>query len=275
MIERVMLLDAVLDDREFTWLGPSMDKRRHFIRHLGDRLELEITHICCSATAQRRRSATFPDKLPIGVQPHAEPHVLHLPGDAPLADGLPAVPAAAHSHCSSVLFRWTIRLLVPRQLRKSGWPTCTPHASTWRRRSTRRSSRRWSGSSPSGNGSPNSGAGPADKRYLNLLKAYRTSEVSSALPTVARTIPEHAPDGRLTAHRRRHRTRVTGRSSASSCRGSTSISLPWLTSPDTNSRGRPGGRPRKWRLSPEAPDSIRPIRKLRASPLASAGTAKS
>ena len=39
MIERVMLLDAVLDDRELTWLGPSMDKRRHFIRHLGDRLD--------------------------------------------------------------------------------------------------------------------------------------------------------------------------------------------------------------------------------------------
>ena len=39
MIERVMLLDAVLDDREFVWLGPSMDKRRHFMRHLGDRLE--------------------------------------------------------------------------------------------------------------------------------------------------------------------------------------------------------------------------------------------
>ena len=40
MIERVMLLDAVLGDREFVWLGPSMDKRRHFTRHLGDRLEI-------------------------------------------------------------------------------------------------------------------------------------------------------------------------------------------------------------------------------------------
>ncbi|MBY0496318.1 MAG: helix-turn-helix domain-containing protein [Cyanobacteria bacterium] len=39
MIERVMLLDAVLDDRDFVWLGPSTDKHRHFIRHLGDRLE--------------------------------------------------------------------------------------------------------------------------------------------------------------------------------------------------------------------------------------------
>ena len=60
MIERVMLLDAVLDDREFTWLGPSMDKRRHFIRHLGDRLELGTTHTCCSVMAPRRRCATSP-----------------------------------------------------------------------------------------------------------------------------------------------------------------------------------------------------------------------
>jgi hypothetical protein len=39
VIERVMLLDAVLDDRDFTWLGPSMDKRRHFARYLDGKLE--------------------------------------------------------------------------------------------------------------------------------------------------------------------------------------------------------------------------------------------
>ena len=37
MMERVMLLDPVLDDREFTWLGPAMDKRRHFMGYLEDR----------------------------------------------------------------------------------------------------------------------------------------------------------------------------------------------------------------------------------------------
>jgi hypothetical protein len=58
MIERVMLLDAVLDDREFTWLGPSMDKRRHFIRHLGVVWNTGTTHTCCSAMAQRTRCAT-------------------------------------------------------------------------------------------------------------------------------------------------------------------------------------------------------------------------
>lgn len=45
-------------------------------------------------------------------------------------------------------------------------------------------------------------------------------------------------------------TAATAKSSASSCHASTCISLPWLTSPDTNSRGRPGGRPREMRLSP-------------------------
>ena len=60
MIERVMLLDAVLDDREFIWLGPSTDKRRHFIRHLGDRVELRDYHTCSSVMVQRRRCATSP-----------------------------------------------------------------------------------------------------------------------------------------------------------------------------------------------------------------------
>ena len=60
MIERVMLLDAVLDNRDFTWLGPSMDKRRHFVRHLGDRWNFGITHTCCSVMARRRRCATSP-----------------------------------------------------------------------------------------------------------------------------------------------------------------------------------------------------------------------
>ena len=39
MIERVMLLDAVLDDPSSSWLGPWRDKRRHFVRHLENRLD--------------------------------------------------------------------------------------------------------------------------------------------------------------------------------------------------------------------------------------------
>jgi hypothetical protein len=75
MIERVMLLDAVLDDREFTWLGPSMDKRRHFIRHLGDRLELRDYPHLLFGDGPEKTVRYFPDKLPIGMQPHADTHV--------------------------------------------------------------------------------------------------------------------------------------------------------------------------------------------------------
>lgn len=39
MIERVMLLDAVLADASCAWLGPGWDKRRHFVRHLENRLD--------------------------------------------------------------------------------------------------------------------------------------------------------------------------------------------------------------------------------------------
>jgi Phage integrase family len=39
MIERVMLLDAVLDEPACTWLGPARDKRRHFVCHLESRLD--------------------------------------------------------------------------------------------------------------------------------------------------------------------------------------------------------------------------------------------
>src|SRR5712691_6622063 len=97
MIERVMLLDAVLDDREFVWLGPSMDKRRHFRRHLGDRLEVRDYPHLLFGEGPEKTVRYFPDKLPVGIQAHADTHVFVYLRDASLADGLPAVPAAARA----------------------------------------------------------------------------------------------------------------------------------------------------------------------------------
>ena len=70
-----MLLDAVLDDRDFTWLGPSTDKRRHFMRHLEDRLETRDYPHLLFGDGPTKAVRYFPDKLPIGVQPYAHPHV--------------------------------------------------------------------------------------------------------------------------------------------------------------------------------------------------------
>src|SRR4029453_2993376 len=118
MIERVMLLDAVLDDREFVWLGPSSDKHRQFVRHLGDRLEHRDYPPLMFGEGPDKAVRYFPDKLPIGMQPHADSHVfLYLvtrpsPMDFRLFLLRP-VPRLR------VLFRWTIRLLLPRKLLKA------------------------------------------------------------------------------------------------------------------------------------------------------------
>jgi hypothetical protein len=118
MIERVMLLDAVLDDREFTWLGPSMDKRRHFIRHLEDRLELRDCPHLLFGDGPEKTVRYFPDKLPIGMQPHADTHVFVylVTRPSPMDFRLFLL---RHVPLLRVLFRWTVRLLLPRKLVKA------------------------------------------------------------------------------------------------------------------------------------------------------------
>ena len=71
MIERVMLLDAVLDAPDFTWLGPSTDKRRYFMRHLEDRLERRDYPHLLFGDGPTKVVRDFPDKLPIGVPPRS------------------------------------------------------------------------------------------------------------------------------------------------------------------------------------------------------------
>lgn len=79
MIERVMLLDAALDDRELVWLGPSLDKRRHFMRHLGDRLEVQNYPHLLFGEGREKSVRYFPDKLPIGVKISRRHSRLRLP----------------------------------------------------------------------------------------------------------------------------------------------------------------------------------------------------
>ena len=71
MIERVMLLDTVLDDGSCTWLGPPIDKRRHFMRHLESRLDPREYPNLLFGDGPGKTARYFPDKLPIGIQPYA------------------------------------------------------------------------------------------------------------------------------------------------------------------------------------------------------------
>jgi hypothetical protein len=173
MIERVMLLDAVLDDCDFVWLGPSMDKRRHFMRHLGDRLEVRDYPHLLFGDGPAKTVRYFPDKLPIGMQPYGEPHVFVylVTHPSPMDFRLFLL---RHSALLRVLLRWTVRLLFPRQLSKArlaylhaarehlATPLEPSNVETLERLFLERKRL------------AEPGAGPADQRYLKVSSAYRT-----------------------------------------------------------------------------------------------------
>jgi hypothetical protein len=117
LFERVMILDAVLEGRDFAWLGTAIDKRRHFMRYLGDRLpNTDYLHLTFG-DGEAKAVRYFPDKLPIGVQPHSHPHVLLylVTNPSPMDFRLFLL---RHMALLTVLHRWTIRFLVPRQLKR-------------------------------------------------------------------------------------------------------------------------------------------------------------
>jgi hypothetical protein len=115
LIERVMLLDAVLGDSTFVWLGPSRDKLRHFAASLGDRVRPDELPRLAFGSGAAKTVRAFPDKLPIGIQPYAPPHVLlylvtnHSPLDFRAF-------LLRHTTLLGGLREWTLRLLVPRPL---------------------------------------------------------------------------------------------------------------------------------------------------------------
>ena len=112
MIERLMVLDAVLDDSTFTWLATEFDKRSHFIRQLGNDLPLkEYPRLTFGhGTAQTVR--LFPDKMPIGIQRDRWDHrFLYLVTRPEPMDFRMFL--LRHAELLRSLHQWTIRVLVP------------------------------------------------------------------------------------------------------------------------------------------------------------------
>jgi hypothetical protein len=112
MIERVMVLDAVLADRTFTWLGTEFDKRSYFMRRLQGRVELREFPRLTFGSGTQARHRYFPDKLPIGIEQSGTDHVfLYLvTGPMPMDFRLFLL---RHSEVLRPLYQWTIRVLVP------------------------------------------------------------------------------------------------------------------------------------------------------------------
>ncbi len=149
-----MLLDTVLDDHDVVWLGRATDKRRHFMRHLVDRLGTgEFPHVLFG-DGPAKTVRYFPDKLPIGVLPGLDSHVFVylVTHPSPMDFRLFLL---RHIALFRVLFRWTVRLLLPRQLAKARLAylhAAREHLATPVDPS---SSRPWTGCSPNESVSPN------------------------------------------------------------------------------------------------------------------------
>jgi predicted nucleic acid-binding protein len=141
MVERVMILDAVLSDRRCWWLSPEADKRTFFdmTQETGLRPE-EYPHITF-ASGSRRTVRCFPDKLPIGIEKEDTSRFvfLYLVNRRIPVDFRQFL--IRHQPLLLNLHRWTVRLLVPRRfkravalykaaLREELWTPLNPSVST-------------------------------------------------------------------------------------------------------------------------------------------------
>jgi hypothetical protein len=114
-IERMMLLDAVLAEREFLWLGTERDKYAHFVCLLRGALQNdELPRLVFRKDEQEQTVRYFPDKLPIGVDPETERHVfVFLAADGSPMDFRQFL--LRHAELLRALRSWTIRVLLPRE----------------------------------------------------------------------------------------------------------------------------------------------------------------
>ena len=119
-VERLMLLDAVLADRRYGWLGTERDKRAYFQEALReDKLKDFFYPHLTFGTGANATIRFFPDKMPIGVPLRSEyRHVfLYLATrENPMAF---RVFLLRHGDLLPAVLEWTIRVLLPRRVRKA------------------------------------------------------------------------------------------------------------------------------------------------------------
>lgn len=120
MVERLMLLDAVLADRNYTWLGTENDKLAYFILDLlkTEMKKEDYPHLSFGEGDQKT-VRYFPDKFPIGVErSRRRRHVfLYLvTRDVPVDFRMFLL---RHAQLFRAVNEWTVRILVPRRFRKA------------------------------------------------------------------------------------------------------------------------------------------------------------
>ncbi len=118
MVERLMVLDAVLADRTCTWLGTESDKRCYFMRRLQGRVELREFPRLTFGSGAKTRHRYFPDKMPIGIQSDRTDHLFLYLITSPMPMDFRLF-LLRHSELLRPLNGWTIRVLVPEPFAKA------------------------------------------------------------------------------------------------------------------------------------------------------------
>ena len=117
-IRRLMVLDAVLADRSVAWLGSEHEKRRYFMKRLGDGLQDNEYPRLVFGKPPNVTVRYFPDKLPIGYEPDRYRHVFLYLALSPSPVDF-CVFILRHLELLNALGFWTIRVLFPRSLSRS------------------------------------------------------------------------------------------------------------------------------------------------------------
>lgn len=117
LVERLMVLDAVLSDTQYSWLGTAQDKLNYFIFDvLKSEFRKDDYPQIVFGQGDAHTVRYFPDKFPIGTTPGGWEHVfLYLVTRCNPSDFRHFL--HRHAHLLRALPRWTIRLLVPAPLR--------------------------------------------------------------------------------------------------------------------------------------------------------------
>jgi hypothetical protein len=118
LIRRLMLLDAVLSDERYYWLGTERDKFRYFDQVMKRDIPRDwYPHI----VFQHEDSETvrlFPEKLPIGVDKEGRDHVFLYLATTPYPWDFRQF-LLRHVSLLQGVHRWRIRVLLPSRIRKA------------------------------------------------------------------------------------------------------------------------------------------------------------
>ena len=110
-IQRLMVLDAIVEDPDLVWLGTPDEKVAHVLA-LTRIAEADLPHVAVGE-GERRMVRCFPDRLPIGIHLAGRGVVVYVVTD-PTLDELREF-LERHAALLRALPAWTLRIVVPPQ----------------------------------------------------------------------------------------------------------------------------------------------------------------